>query len=83
MENPEETFNISVQINPGLEPLTMTITIVAEASAPDNQTRTFKVSRDQETLGILRQNTDQRWEQVEGNMDQGQVNLIGAAIAAQ
>lgn len=82
MEHQEETFNISVQINPGLEPLTMSISIVTEEPALTNHTRAFKVTRDQESLGVLRQNADHSWERVEGNMDQEQVDVIGATIAA-
>ena len=80
MEKQEKTFDISVEINPGLEPLTLTIIPDDQTSLDANQEPSFKVIRDNNTLAVLGTDADHRWKLLEGDMEQEQVDAIGAAI---
>lgn len=80
MENQEEIFNISVEINRGLEPLTMTIVPDDRAPLNTSQESRFRVTRDNHTLAVLRPDADHCWKLLEGDMEQEQIDAIGAAI---
>ncbi|TKC63560.1 hypothetical protein FBD94_04155 [Pedobacter hiemivivus] len=77
----EEIFNLSIAINAGLEPLTFTITIYYPASVPKHE-RNYRVLRDNEMLGVLHQDADDRWHLLEGNMEQEEIQTIGQEIDA-
>ena len=79
MEEHIETFSISVQINPGLEPIRFNV-IVEENDLISGYKLTFKLERDHKTVGVLSPDTDGRWKRLEGEIEQQEVNLIGAAI---
>jgi len=84
MEHEKETFQVTVQINKGLEPMTLTI-IVEETKIPDQDYElTFKVTRDKDsnTLAVLAPDSDNCWQILEGKMEQEEVDLIGEAIDA-
>lgn len=84
MKQQEETFQVTVQINKGLEP--MTLTVIAEENNVINphQKLRFKITRDKDddTLAILAPHSDHTWQILEGNMEQDEVDSIGAAIDA-
>lgn len=80
MEKQEETFTISVEINKGLEPLTLTIVPDHQASLNSTQKPGFKVTRDNHTLALLRPDANRCWELLEGDIEQEEVDAIGAAI---
>ncbi|WGQ10564.1 hypothetical protein QG516_02705 [Pedobacter gandavensis] len=82
MDHQEESFNISVEINQGLEPLTFTIIPVDDASLSNKGALSFKVTRDKETLAILKSDQPHSWQQLEGKLDQKDVNVVGLAIEA-
>lgn len=82
MDHQEKSFNISVEINQGLEPLTFTIIPVDDASLSTEGAFSFKVTRDKETLAILKSDQPHSWQQLEGKLDQNDVNAIGQAIDA-
>ncbi|MBB6240019.1 hypothetical protein HDC90_004681 [Pedobacter sp. AK013] len=84
MEHEKETFQVTVQINKGLEPMTLTI-IVEETKIPDQDYElTFKITRDKDndTLAVLAPDSDNAWKILEGKMEQEEVDLIGEAIDA-
>jgi hypothetical protein len=84
MEHEKETFQVTVQINKGLEPMTLTI-IVEETKIPDQDYElTFKITRDKDndTLAVLAPDSDSTWKILEGKMEQEEVDLIGEAIDA-
>ncbi|MDR6784620.1 hypothetical protein ABIE26_003266 [Pedobacter africanus] len=81
MQEEQEIFNISVAINTGLEPLTFTITTYYPAPDPKHE-RNYRVSRDNETLGVLYQDADHRWHLLEGDLEQEEIEAIGRAIDA-
>ena len=84
MEHEKETFQVTVQINRGLEPMTLTI-IVEETKIPDQDyDLTFKITRDKDndTLAVLAPDSDNCWQILEGKMEQEEVDLIGEAIDA-
>lgn len=78
MEQHEETFNISVEINRGLEPLTLTI--IAYNSSLEPHELNFKVTRNNETLAIIIPDEEHSWVQLEGTIEQNEVDAIGKAI---
>lgn len=80
MDHQEKSFNISVEINQGLEPLTFTIIPVDDASHHNKGALSFKVTRDKETLAILKSDELHSWQQLEGKLDQKDVQAIGLAI---
>jgi hypothetical protein len=80
MEKQEETFTISVEINQGLEPLTLTIVPDHPASLNSTQKPSFKVTRDNHTLALLRPDADHCWKLLEGDIKHEEVDAIGAAI---
>lgn len=82
MDQHEEIFNISVEMNPGLEPLTMTIFVYHDAALNTELENSFKVTRYKEKLGVITRDTNYCWKQIEGDMDQDKVAAIGAAIDA-
>lgn len=79
MKGEEEIFEIAVKINQGLEPLTFTITAYDDASTSGHVTN-FTVTRDKEVIGKLRPDAENCWKLVEGDIDEEQVDAIGAAI---
>ena len=84
MEQHEETFQVTVQINEGLEPMTLTV-IAEESKAPiQDHELTFKITRDKDDdiLAILAPDADHCWQVIKGEMEQEEVDLIGAAIDA-
>jgi len=82
MAKQEKTFTISVEINRGLEPLTFTV-ISEDAPALSGDGLQFKVFQDQQVLAILVSEGAAGWKQIQGEMTQEQVQLIGAAISKQ
>jgi len=81
MQEEEEIFNVSVAINTGLEPLTFTISTDHPDSDPKHQP-VYRVTRDNEMLGVLHQDADHRWHLREGNLEQKEIETIGLAIDA-
>jgi hypothetical protein len=85
MEQPEETFQITVQINQGLEPTTFMV--IAENSNPTSKSNetVFKISRqkDKEPIAVLSHDSDYRWQQIKGNFTKEEIDAIGAAIRAR
>lgn len=79
MQQEEEIYQVAVAINQGLEPLTFTV-IAHQAKDMPDQELTFIVTREKETLAILRRNAGHGWQIVEGEMDQEQADAIGEAI---
>ncbi|MNK28857.1 hypothetical protein D3C87_472420 [compost metagenome] len=77
----EEIFNVSVAINTGLEPLTFTISTNHTAADPKHQPN-YRVTRDNETLGVLHQDVEHRWHLLEGNLEQEEIEAIGQEIDA-
>lgn len=79
----EETFQVTVQINPGLEPMTLTI-MPEESNAVAENELTFKITRDKDDdiLAVLAPDADHCWQVLKGEMEQEEVDLIGAAIDA-
>lgn len=75
----EEIFEIAVDINHGLEPLTFSISPFEDTRTPENELN-FKVMRDNKTIAVLRPDADHCWKLLEGNIDQEQVDAIGTAI---
>lgn len=82
MEHQQETFNVSVEINPGLEPLTFAVSLQQEPASMIDHRTNFKVTRDEQIFAVLYQDTDFHWKQIEGNIEQEQVDAIGEAITA-
>lgn len=82
MDHQDKSFNISVEINQGLEPLTFTIIPVDDISLSNEEVLSFKVTRDKETIAILKSDQQHSWQQLEGKLDQKDVNAIGLAIDA-
>jgi len=81
MQQEEEIFNVSVAINTGLEPLTFTITAYYPGPDPKHE-QNYRVTRDNETLGVLHQDADHHWHLLEGNLGQEEIQAIGQAIEA-
>ncbi|HKG06997.1 MAG TPA: hypothetical protein VKB19_11090 [Pedobacter sp.] len=84
MKQPDEVFQVTVQINQGLEPMTLTIVVEKGTSGSSMDLTTFKVTRDKdsETLAVLSPGADHSWRILKGKMDSNAVDLIGAAIDA-
>ncbi|MBB5440603.1 formyltetrahydrofolate hydrolase [Pedobacter sp. AK017] len=82
MEQQEETFQVTVQINKGMEPTTLNVVAEENKVSGPEHALTFKIKRDKdsETLAVLAPDSDHCWQQLEGNMEQEEVDLIGAAI---
>jgi len=83
MAQQQETFQLTIQINQGLEPSTFTVTLEKNSSTGEYQT-IFKLSRDKDKdlIAILVPNTDHCWQQLKGVLNQQEVASIGAAIDA-
>lgn len=81
MQEEKEIFNISVAINTGLEPLTFTVNTDHPVADPQQQPN-YRVSRDNETLGILHRDADHHWTLLEGNLEPDEIQAIGQAIDA-
>ena len=77
----EETFEIAVKINEGLEPLTFTIIAQDDISTPEH-VFSFKVTRDKHTLATIRPDADHCWQLLKGEMEKEDVDAIGSAIDA-
>lgn len=82
MQEQEDIFTISVEINRGLEPLTLSVLAYQDTSVNIDHRLSFEVSKDKEILGVLFKDSHQHWRQLEGSMDQDMVDGIGAAIDA-
>lgn len=82
MAQQEESFNVSIAINPGLEPLTFNIIPSKHPVVPKDEELSFKVTRDTETLAVLKHDQDQGWQQLEGKLEQKEIAAIGRAIEA-
>lgn len=84
MEQQEEIFQVTVQINKGLEPTTFTVIAEESSEITAAQEMVFKLSRekDKETLAILAPDTDHCWRQIEGDFNSDEVDALGAAIDA-
>lgn len=84
MEQQEEIFQVTVQINEGMEPTTLTVIAEENSGASMEHDVVFKITRDKdrEQLAILIPDTDHCWKLLEGDMEQPEVDLIGAAIDA-
>lgn len=85
MEQQEITFQVTVQINKGMEPTRLTV--IAEkntALSPDHEL-VFKITRDKdsEQLAVLIRDADHCWQLLEGDMERQDVELIGAAISSE
>lgn len=82
MEQQEETFQVTVQINQGMEPTTLTIIAEENMTLSPKHELVFKVSRDKDSqpLATLIPDADHCWQLLEGKMEQHEVDLIGAAI---
>lgn len=80
----KETFQITVQINPGLEPMAFTVTTEESSTVTPEYEMVFKLSRDKdkETIAELAPDNDHHWRQVKGDLDKEDVDAIGAAIDA-
>jgi sporulation protein YlmC with PRC-barrel domain len=79
MQDEDKIFDVAVNINQGLEPLTFTI-IAYNVTTIAEQAVNFKVTRDKEILAVLRPDDEHCWHLIEGNMEPEQVAAIGAAI---
>lgn len=84
MEQQEETFQITVQINKGMEPTTLTVITEENTTFSSDHKLVIKITRDKdrEQLALLINDADHYWQILEGNMEQHEVDLIGAAIDA-
>nr|WP_068888873.1 hypothetical protein [Pedobacter panaciterrae] len=81
MQEEEEIFDVSVAINTGLDPLTFTITTYYPALDPKHE-RNYRITRDNEMLGVLHQDADLRWHLLEGELGQEEIEAIGEVIEA-
>lgn len=81
MEQNEKTFQISVTFNQGLEALTLNVTPQENQSLQEQELE-FIVKRYEDHLSTVITNTNHSWKQIKGEMDQDQINTIGAAIDA-
>jgi len=84
MEQQEETFEITVQINEGLEPTTFTVLAEDTSDITSAHELVFKLSRqkDKEILAVLSPDADHQWHQLQGEFHQDEIETIGAAIDA-
>lgn len=82
MDHQEESFNVSVEINPGLEPLTFNIIPSKDSSSLRGDEFIYKVTRDKETLSVLQRDHQHGWKQLEGKLEQKELLAIGLAIDA-
>jgi hypothetical protein len=84
MEQQEETFQITVQINKGLEPTTFMVIAENSTSTDNSKEIVFKISRqkDKEPIAVLSPDSDHHWQQVKGDFNEEEIDAIGAAIKA-
>jgi formyltetrahydrofolate hydrolase len=82
MEQQDETFQVTVQINEGMEPTTLTVIAQENTSLSPAHDLVLKITRDKdnEQLAVIIRDADHCWQLLEGNMEQHEVDLIGAAI---
>jgi formyltetrahydrofolate hydrolase len=82
MEQQEERFQVTVQINKGLEPTTFTVIAEESSEITIAHEMVFKLSRekDKDTLAIIALDTDHCWQQIEGDFKKDEIDAIGAAI---
>jgi len=82
MEQQEEIFQVTVQINKGMEPTTLTVIAQENTSLSPDHELAFKITRDKdkEQLAVIIPDANHCWQLLEGNMEQQEVDLIGAAI---
>lgn len=79
MQEEEEIFDIAVNIHEGLEPLIFTIIVSDDTSTPEH-VLDFKVTRNKETLGIIRPDGENSWQLLAGDLEQEQVDALGEGI---
>jgi hypothetical protein len=80
MEQQEDTFEITVEPNPGLEPLTFTI--MAKENPLSAHELEFNIQRYQDHLGTIKADSNHCWKLIDGKIKQDEVDAIGAAIDA-
>ena len=84
MEQQEEIFEITVQINEGLEPTTFSVLAEDNSDITNAPELVFKLSRqkDKEILAIISPDADHQWHQLQGDFSKHEIDAIGAAIDA-
>ena len=84
MEQQEEGFQVTVQINQGLEPMAFTVIPEDNSVGDTDKETTFKITRDKdkEVLAVLTTDADHRWTIISGELEQQDADAIGAAIDA-
>ena len=84
MEQQEKGFQVTVQINQGLEPTTFTIIPEGNLDANPQNDTTFKITRDKDkdVLAVLTSDTNHGWTIISGELEQQDADAIGAAIDA-
>ena len=80
MEQNEAIFQISVTLNPGLEPLTLDVTPQESGTVTNQQALAFIVNRYEDHICTLVADENHRWQQTYGELDQKEIDVIGAAI---
>ncbi|MES2826704.1 MAG: hypothetical protein V4687_01050 [Bacteroidota bacterium] len=82
MQEEEETFLVTVRINEGLEPTTITVVPEENTASAIAHDMIFKLSRekDKETLAVLSLDSDHCWQQISGDFDKDEIDAIGNAI---
>ena len=83
MEQQEDIFKVTVQINEGMEPTALTV-IAGDSILSPNHELVFRITPDEdsEQLAVIMPDAHHYWRLVEGEMEQQEVALIGAAIDA-
>lgn len=73
MEQQEEIFQVTVQINQGLEPMTLTVIAKKNDTLGPDHHPAFKITRDKadETLAVLTLDSDHCWELIKRNYGTG------------
>ena len=84
MEQQEDIFEITLQINEGLEPTTFSILAEDKSDITSAHALVFKLSRqkDKEVLAVLSPDADHQWHQLQGEFSEHEIDAIGAAIDA-
>ena len=84
MEQQEETFQVTVQINEGLEPTTFSVLAEDNSDITSAHELVFKLSRqkDKEILAVLSPDADHQWHQLNGEFTEDEIETIGTAIDA-
>lgn len=84
MAQRQETFQLTIQINQGLEPSTFTVITEENSSARTEYQKVFKLSRDKDKdlIAVLVPHADHCWQQIKGALNPDEVKSVGAAIDA-